>query len=65
MYASTVAWLACQAARRARPRPGCSSRTARTPLSSAARSSACAQVPSRLSLSAIVMQVVNGNPAVR
>ena len=57
--------LADQIERSAPPRPGRSSRTAQTEGSSAASASACAQVPSVLPLSAIVMRVVKGNVSPR
>ena len=53
--------LAGQIDRSAPPRPGRSSRTARTQDSSPASARASCQVPSVLPLSAIVMRVVKGN----
>ena len=65
MYARTSASLCDQIARRARPRPGCSMRTARTSPNSRASLLAIAQVPSVLPLSAIVIRAVNGKPSRR
>ena len=65
MYARTSASLCDQTARSARPRPGCSMRTARTSSKSRASRSAMAQVPSVLPLSAMVTRAVNGKPSRR